>query len=129
MNITPEQVKQEREAFEAWLRDDHMDGLDDAGEWDDERGCYVEFPVHMAYCGWQAGRALLRSAGDGWQDIATAPKDGTPMLVFHNRMVIEAWYSTSWHRFVQSETGGHNGIYPQHWMPLPHPPVHEGGGT
>jgi hypothetical protein len=57
-----------------------------------------------------------------WQPIETAPKDGTAILVFHNRMVIEAWYSGRWGRFVQSETGGHNGIAPTHWMPLPAPP-------
>lgn len=65
---------------------------------------------------------------DAWQPIETAPKDGTPVLVYHNRMVIEAWYSNKWGRFVQSETGGHNGIKPEHWMPLPPPPIEQAIG-
>ena len=56
-----------------------------------------------------------------WQPIETAPKD-IPVLVFHNRMVLEAWYSLPWDRFVVSETGGSNLIKPTHWMPLPAPP-------
>jgi hypothetical protein len=57
-----------------------------------------------------------------WRPIESAPKDGRPVLVFHNRIVIEAWFSERWGRFVQSETGGTNGIMPTHWQPLPAPP-------
>ena len=70
---------------------------------------------------WQAARAS--SAAAQWLPIESAPRDGTPVLVYHNRMVIEAWYSAKWGKFVQSETGGTNGINPAHWMPLPAPPA------
>jgi hypothetical protein len=43
-----------REDFEPWFRDDFMRGMDDAGEWDAERNCYVIHQVHMAWKGYQA---------------------------------------------------------------------------
>jgi hypothetical protein len=43
-----------REDFEPWFRDDFMNGMDDAGEWDAERNCYVIHQVHMAWKGYQA---------------------------------------------------------------------------
>ena len=58
-----------------------------------------------------------------WQPIETAPKDGTPILAYNNRMVLEVWYSVPWGKFVVSETGGSNLISPTHWMPLPKPPL------
>jgi hypothetical protein len=42
----------DREAFEQWLLDEQ--GL--VGSWDYERGCYSEFPAHLAYKAWQAAR-------------------------------------------------------------------------
>ena len=65
---------------------------------------------------------LAEAQRDAWQPIETAP-NYVPVLVFHNRMVIEAWYSTPWGKFVVSETGGSNLIKPTHWMPLPKPPI------
>lgn len=69
--------------------------------------------------------------GHGWQDIASAPKDGSSVLTFgclHNDNGVDmgetpsiqlsrymddmGWYSDSW--------GGHE---PTHWRPLPAPPV------
>lgn len=82
-----------------------------------------EFMLMFARLIEQAVRAKLGVAVPQWQPISTAPKDGTPILVFHHRMVLEAWYSTQWGRFVVSETGGTNGIDPAHWMPLPPPPI------
>lgn len=45
---------QERERFEAWMRDEFFGGLDEAGPWDDKRNCYVRFDSHMAWKGWSA---------------------------------------------------------------------------
>lgn len=56
-----------------------------------------------------------------WQDIATAPKDGRPILVFGGRhttvnMVAAdgAWWNLK---------GAPPSSIPTHWMPLPAPPA------
>lgn len=43
-------VKAERDRFERWVAETWMTDA----EFDPERNCYVEFPVHMAWKGWQA---------------------------------------------------------------------------
>ena len=73
-----------------------------------------------------------------WQDIATAPKDGTPVLIWKGdeRRVGEYTMSAYWDEdesgFVP--VGGNNKQgyfsdwekkdqgYPTHWMPMPTPP-------
>lgn len=67
--------------------------------------------------------AAATEKANQWRPIADAPSDGTPMLVYHNRMVLEAWYSTQWGKFVVSETGGTHNISPSHFLPLPLPPT------
>jgi hypothetical protein len=70
----------------------------------------------------------VREDLDGWQDIATAPKDGTEILTFSPandkamfpvnrkpRMVINKWCVGAWWR-TSAEA------MPTHWMPLPAPP-------
>ena len=67
---------------------------------------------------------------DGWQDISTAPKDGTPIIALRvgqdARMAsIIYWDGPS------AEWAGRNGederrivkAQPTHWMPLPEPPA------
>ena len=49
-----------RDKFEEWFRKDYMSGLDDAGKFDEQRNCYVELSVHMAWKGWLAGRESMR---------------------------------------------------------------------
>lgn len=49
-----------RAKFEKWMRDVYFDGCADAGPWDEERNCYVEFPSHMAWKGYQARDAELK---------------------------------------------------------------------
>lgn len=62
---------------------------------------------------------------DGWRDIATAPKDGTSILVWadgYDRPEVVRW---AVRRGVGGWLGGDNSIFddtPTHWMPLPQPP-------
>ena len=84
-------------------------------------------------------RAYLKGAPvSPWRDIATAPKDGTYILVFP--ALLGAPLVATWERSgkVPSEGIGHLGFWraaltdeltpyqPTHWMPLPPPPSQEG---
>lgn len=51
-----------REEFEHWYEHEFMAGLDGPGEWDVERNCYVQLPVHMAWKGYQAAYAAGQRA-------------------------------------------------------------------
>jgi hypothetical protein len=65
-----------------------------------------------------------------WQPIATAPKDGTPVLLrcrhggYDADYVIEGWYEMGAFDRRWYEAFGENPLNPQptHWMPLPAPP-------
>ena len=59
----------------------------------------------------------VRPQTDGWQPIATAPKDGTEVLLFDDRRVVGAWGdrangSLNWNDSEYT-------FNPSHWMPLP----------
>ena len=56
----------------------------------------------------------------GWRDIASAPKDGTPILAFFLDTCLPV--SFVGRRFV-SGLMPKASIYPTHWMPLPAPPI------
>lgn len=106
MNLTPEQVKQESEDFEAYVKecDEYCIQMDVAGA--------------FSYA-WQA--ALLRSEWDGWQDIATAPRDGTVVLTWgRDTPKLRKFVGTSWRN---SDTHQMARIQPTHWRPLPPPPA------
>ena len=69
-----------------------------------------------------------------WRQIDTAPKDGTPILVFGGSqgrdddkaeaeyMGVVRWYFDSW--YVANYDSGYYGQWhgATHWMPLPSPP-------
>lgn len=64
-----------------------------------------------------------------WQDIITAPKDGTYVLLFTPSGIVECSYD-DFDGWVQSSCrtsyDGHGEVFlidkPTHWMPLPTPP-------
>lgn len=66
---------------------------------------------------------------EGWQDIATAPRDGTRILGINDRgqFVIEFdadWGSDGWWMVSDGKFDERplRGSEPTHWMPLPTPP-------
>ena len=70
--------------------------------------------------------SLLRALGDGWEEISTAPKDGTPIVgwfVDVDAPLIARYspgdeysdYVLEWDRTPLSDN-------PTHWQPLPVPP-------
>ncbi len=73
-----------------------------------------------------------------WQDISTAPRDGTEMLLFEMVEMFEQDEKQPYMFTGRFETeGNHAGSFvcleyqafklnPTHWMPLPKPPVTEG---
>ncbi len=76
-----------------------------------------------------------------WKSIKTAPKDGTPILVWDNEgIALVEWRKFRYHypgcrssyawclpQSDQDEQGGCATVdSPTHWMPLPKPPKHKG---
>ena len=76
-----------------------------------------------------------------WQDIATAPKDGTPFLTFSRDaaddpregalgitstpVLVMAWILPDPHPYPVDEHGDWHDFHcyePTHWAPLPQPP-------
>lgn len=64
-----------------------------------------------------------------WQDISTAPKDGTPVILFARcRTATAATVVIGWHLpdmgwIEECFAPNHPvGIVPTHWQPLPTPP-------
>lgn len=84
------------------------------------------------HCGW------VEEVPTGWQDIASAPKDGTEIIVFHPVAGVCAAFCPkegfAWHCMDGSNTrrGTKSGVSiptmtsfisaPTHWMHLPLPP-------
>jgi len=69
---------------------------------------------------------IVREMGQ-WQPIETAPKDGTPILIFTER----GQYVADWAEFEIEYWHVHDGKFeprpvrgpaPTHWIPLPDPP-------
>lgn len=57
-----------------------------------------------------------------WQDISTAPKDGTTIDVVGDEGVERVWWSDLGCWMDLTGTYAVN-EYPTHWMPLPSPPA------
>lgn len=68
--------------------------------------------------------AEARLSSQGWQPIETAPKDGTPVLVWDGSDAMVSYWSNvtgldgdgEWHTWALCAE------QPTHWMPLPQPP-------
>lgn len=64
-----------------------------------------------------------------WQDISSAPKDGTEVLVWDDIVYVAAWVvkyrAVGWYPvFEDDET--RPPLDPSHWMPLPDGPADSG---
>jgi hypothetical protein len=60
-----------------------------------------------------------------WQPIETAPKDGTPILIYETTLgpVTYVCFWNSFHEYwVEAEGEQYSSFNPTHWMPLPEPP-------
>lgn len=66
-----------------------------------------------------------------WQPIETAPKDGTPVLLYEPSedptVHVAEWGIGDWHLcdFDPGYDLVQRAVNPTHWMPLPEPPNHE----
>ena len=65
----------------------------------------------------------MKAAMPGWQDISTAPKDGTPILVADSGPYA---FVVEWSSRFRGWYGADKWIWePTHWQPLPAPPKEE----
>ena len=117
---------QERERFEKWCREETTFIVNRLSD-----GSYSSLHTEQAWIIWQAAK---REPLGGWQDISTAPKDGSEILLAVNDFVGAGFYHDGsecyGHRggagwFEECDRGelltAHN-VYATHWQPLPAPP-------
>ena len=73
----------------------------------------------------RVARAAIRWAnGEGWQSIETAPKDGTPVLLWPGQdtwLGMPAAVTGWWSRHLDWVCNA-GMMWPTHWRPLPAPP-------
>lgn len=94
----------DREAFEAWLKDDYYDGCDDGGGFNEERRCYNDLGAHMAWLSWQAATQRQQSRIAELEDAARinsenyefqrnkADKATATVYQFHYAMKDAGWH-------------------------------------
>lgn len=79
----------------------------------------------------EAYRAAMREAGEGWQPIETAPRDGAPVLLWlpdadRGQPSVECaqWWGDCWWTNGGPNAGQDMDEWAKatHWMPLPNPP-------
>lgn len=80
----------------------------------------------------EAALAVIKAQGVGWQDIESAPKDGTVLLLADGEMVLRGsfkedylteemgWFDEHWDDYSTGST--YTPLNPTHWQPLPQPP-------
>ena len=56
-----------------------------------------------------------------WQDISTAPRDGTAILAYDPKW--QSAHVVAWSKNYSEWKGGANRCRPTHWLPLPPPPA------
>jgi hypothetical protein len=91
----------------------------------------VDEPI-AALLAWPAGSVSPEAVRDGWQPIATAPKDGTWIAAWCNYpsdwsrapwVSVVRWSADTMPSYPPHWYGLPNSDYqPTHWMPLPEPP-------
>lgn len=73
----------------------------------------------------KCGDVWRRTMPSGWRPIATAPKDGTQVLVWvqwslpNQRMILIAWWRPRHSAYCDQEG---EPLPASHWYPLPEPP-------
>lgn len=113
--MPPEQIEQERAAFEAWILKEY-DGKENAIKRCNEG--YSVYQVNDKWKGW------LECAGQtGWISIKDRlPEQKANYLIFTpmGRILIAHFYPEMNAWWWYSET-----VHPTHWHPLPQPPAGE----
>jgi hypothetical protein len=75
---------------------------------------------------WQASAAAVEKIGYSmnWQPIETAPKTGNILLSWsiYNNAFIGSWNNPA-NSFLERTSMGYEKCDPEHWMPLPVPPL------
>lgn len=66
--------------------------------------------------------AAAPDEGEGWQPIATASKDGSPVLAYSDRRTYLVWDGAHTKHFEVIVGEGSFEVNPTHWMPLPSAP-------
>jgi hypothetical protein len=66
---------------------------------------------------------LAQHEQDGWQPIATAPKDGADVMTFGGAgMVVARYEDEAWRLYNYGYEEATVRKQPTHWRPLPNPP-------
>lgn len=90
---------------------------------DDEDEAMAFYTRHRRHTIARAAIAALHPAQqDGWQDIATAPKDGTRILMWDSG----PWVASAFNRdgkFIGWDADSHFLSEPTHWQPIAAPPA------
>jgi hypothetical protein len=94
------------------------------GDYADTVGGHKEYEEILGYGEVPAShwmRPAPPTATPGWQDISTAPKDGTRVLLWwpywnHTRPLVGYWSEGDWHASERLEGSSEQ---PQGWQPLP----------
>lgn len=112
--MTPEQIEQERQAFEAWAKemgdDDRLTRCENDNSMD-----YEDISIEYAWNGWKA-----RSAKSAWVSVddRLPESNGDFYLVFTDkRMTTECRFMAG--NFITTYCKNQNVT---HWQPLPEPP-------
>lgn len=109
-------------------------------------GPALAIPTFCPFCGTPYGKEPTKpTTPEGWQDISTAPTDGSYCLIAkfdrvalkwakHSRWITAEECADEWGGFAEDYVAGWvNGnddsesCYPTHWMPLPAPVLAEAG--
>lgn len=72
----------------------------------------------------EVAEAQLAKARGSWQDIATAPKDGSCVLLGHSdKPTIEGYWCSIYAAWCDIAREREVTPQPTHWLPLPPPPI------